>query len=223
MHRWLFVGLAIMAAVGGVGTALVSGQRPTHPTVGLKLIAMAEETSAGGFIIRVDPNGQQQTGVSIPNPEDLENIKTADELNAEHTRKLKAIVKQYGWPGKHLVGLDGAHAAFVLVQRADTAFQQEALRLMQALSPGQVDKHDLALLTDRVAVATHQPQTYGTQLLCKDGQLGVGEVIDPANLDKRRAEVDLPPLDADLRDAGFAIGTDCDGRVGPPRVVNQGD
>ena len=51
MHRWLFVGLALMAAVGGVGTALVSGNRVKNPSLGLELIAMSKETSANGFVI----------------------------------------------------------------------------------------------------------------------------------------------------------------------------
>ena len=219
MHRWLFVGLAIMAAVGGVGTALVSGQRPTHPTIGLELIAMSEETSAGGYVVRV--GGEESTRVSIPSPEDLANIKSAEELIAEHTARLKEIVAEYGWPSKRLVGLDGAHAAFTLLQPADAAFQEKVLRLMQALPPGQVPKLDLALLTDRVAVANHQPQTYGTQLLCRNNELSPGEIVDPAHLDERRAEVGLPRLRRELRDAGFQVGTDCDGVVSPG-IVHEG-
>lgn len=221
MHRWLFVGLAIMAAVGGVGTALVSGQRPKHPTIGLELIAMSEETSADGYVVRIPSDGQSSTRVSIPSPEDFANIKTAEQLANEHTKRLKEIVAKYGWPSKRLVGLDGSHAAFELLQQADLPFQEQALALMQALPPGQVVKLDLALLTDRVAIRNHKPQVYGTQLLCLDNQLGPGPVVDPENLNKRREEIGLPQLGRDLRDAGFKIGRECDSGV-DRRVVNDG-
>jgi hypothetical protein len=45
---------------------------------------------------------------------------------------MKEIVKRYGWPGPELVGADGAHAAFLLVQHSpDLAFQQAMLPLVR--------------------------------------------------------------------------------------------
>ena len=55
MHRWLFVGLALMAAVGGIGTALVSGQRVKNPALGLELIAMSEP----GDIVLITGKGER--------------------------------------------------------------------------------------------------------------------------------------------------------------------
>ncbi|MDP1792986.1 MAG: hypothetical protein Q8K63_02515 [Acidimicrobiales bacterium] len=203
MHRWLFVGLALMAAVGGVGTALVSGQRVQNPSLGLELIAMSEESSAGGYVVRFDPSaGGAGSRPSLPDPDELaEQLKTAEELAAEHNDRLKEIVAEFGWPGKRLVGADGAHAAWLLLQRADLTFQQQALELMEQLPDGQVDKLDLAQLTDRIAVRLGEPQTYGTQLVCIDDRAQIGSLVDPERIDARRAEVGLPPLAQDLENA----------------------
>lgn len=201
-----------MAAVGGVGTALVSGNRVKNPSLGLELIAMSEETSSGGFLVQQTADGRGGfTRASIPNPEDIaELMKTADQLVQEHTARLKEIVEQYGWPSKRLVGFDGAHAAFQLLQQTnDRVFRFRALSLMKKLPPGQVDGDDLARVTDRVATEQGDPQTYGTQVACNrdTGQIEVvGGIADEANVDKRRAEIGLPPLSVDLDDARFAFG-----------------
>lgn len=207
MHRWLFVGLALMAAVGGIGTALVSGQRVQNPALGLELIAMSEETSANGYVVRL---GETNETPQLPDPDELqERMKSAQELADEHTDRLKEIVAEFGWPGKRLVGHDGAHAAWILLQRADEDFQREALALMRRMPKGQVDPYDLAVLTDRVAMRADEPQTYGTQIGCdyRTGQLEVvNGVVDPQRVDALREEVGLPPLRDELENARVGFG-----------------
>ena len=55
-----------------------------------------------------------------------------------------------------------------------------------------------ALLLDRVLVAEGKPQVYGTQAKAFEHWKGEEPVLEPiedeANVDKRRAEVGLPPL-----------------------------
>jgi len=120
------------------------------------------------------------------------------ELNARHLQRLKAIIGEHGWPGTDLVGEDGAHAAWLLVQHmdADPAFQERCLELLKvAVKGGRASGKDLAYLTDRVRVAQGQPQTYGTQFR-QDGEFTVlAPVEDPEGLDRRRAELGLPTMD----------------------------
>lgn len=40
-------------------------------------------------------------------------------LDRRHTARMQEIVAKFGWPGKSLVGRDGAKAAWLLVQHAD--------------------------------------------------------------------------------------------------------
>jgi len=122
-------------------------------------------------------------------------------IDAANTERMKAIVKQYGWPGPELVGQDGSEAAFLLVQHADLAFQKEMLPLVEkAYKSGGLTGQDYALLLDRVLVGEGKPQVYGTQVKEWKGEEPVLQPIeDEPNVDKRRAAVGLFPL-AEYRD-----------------------
>ncbi len=116
-----------------------------------------------------------------------------NEVDAQHTARMKEIVAQFGWPTQSLVGEDGARSAWLLVQHADLqpGFQRECLDLMTAAEPGEVDATDVAYLTDRVLVNEGKLQIYGTQFWTQDGELQPRPMEDPTNVEDRRAEVGL--------------------------------
>jgi hypothetical protein len=110
--------------------------------------------------------------------------------------RLKAIVKQYGWPGNDLVGRDGTWAAFLILLNAELAIQKEMLPLVQdAYHAGKTDGTIYAILLDGIRVTEGKPQVYGTR--DKQGG-GVYPIEDEANVNQRRAEVGLPPLAGQL-------------------------
>jgi hypothetical protein len=117
-------------------------------------------------------------------------------VDQKNRARLKVVVDRHGWPGKSLVGRDGAHAAWLLVQHADgdLAFQKRCLELMKAAPEGDVEPKDIAYLADRVLVADKKKQVYGTQLQGQAGTFKPHPIEDEANVDRRRAEVELPPL-----------------------------
>jgi len=125
------------------------------------------------------------------------NVKGSSVL-AENTDWLKRIVADKGWPGISLVGEDGAKAAFLIAQHADTdpAFQAQVLPLLQAaLARHDAAPEDVALLTDRVLLAQGKPQLYGSQFKNNDdGSMSLKPVEDEANLDERRRRMGLVPL-----------------------------
>jgi hypothetical protein len=116
-------------------------------------------------------------------------------MEEEHARsaRIREIVAEHGWPGRSLVGDDGASSAWLLAQHADhdPEFQARALELMRAaVEAGEADAGELAYLTDRVLVAQGRPQLYGTQF--RHG--GPQPIEDPEHLDERRAAVGLEPF-----------------------------
>ncbi len=130
---------------------------------------------------------------------------TPDSLDAErmlavdtaNTAWFKGVIAARGWPGRSLVGTDGASAAFLLVQHADrdTAFQARVLPLLeQAYAAGEAEGQQVALLTDRLAVARGRPQVYGTQADIVGGRSVLKPIADSAGVDARRSGVGLPPL-----------------------------
>jgi hypothetical protein len=136
-------------------------------------------------------------------------------VDRKHTARMHAIVDRHGWPGKALVGEDGATAAWLLVQHADQdrAFQRRCLPLLaDAVRRGEASPKHLAYLTDRVAVGEGRPQTYGTQFTTNEaGELVPQPIADEAHVDERRAAVGLGTLAA----YRTTMETQASGRGGP--------
>lgn len=132
---------------------------------------------------------------SLANPDFARRLAGRDSANAA---ALAAIVAREGWPTRTRVGVDGAEAAFLVAQH-NPSIQRDALARMEALPADEVPAADMAMLEDRVRVHAGRPQIYGTQLhATADGAYAVDPVEDLAGLDRRRAEVGLPPFDVYL-------------------------
>ncbi|HET9990282.1 MAG TPA: DUF6624 domain-containing protein [Kofleriaceae bacterium] len=127
----------------------------------------------------------------IKDRDNKELLAKVEDSDRASTARMHEIVAAYGWPGKKLVGKDGAHDAWLLLQHADRdlAFQKQCLALMQPLLASEdVAAIDVAYLDDRVAVAEHRPQTYGTQF---GPDREPQPMVDPANVDARRKAIGL--------------------------------
>jgi len=160
-----------------------------NPTLRRELIKRVKQDQA----IR---NELISKGVEHPDKSILARMQAID---ASNTRRMRVIIRKYGWPGSELVGRDGTEAAFLLVQHADLAFQKEVLPLVEkAYKSGRLSGQSYALLLDRVLVGEGKPQVYGTQAKRFEEWNGGEPVLEPigdeANVDKRRAEVGLFPL-----------------------------
>ncbi len=116
--------------------------------------------------------------------------------DSARTARLREIVAAHGWPGRALVGEEGARAAWLILQHGDdTAFQEAMLpRLWDAAAAGDVSRADVAMLTDRVLVRRGEPQRYGSSFSMLDGRLVADPIGDLSGLEARRAEVGLPPM-----------------------------
>lgn len=118
-------------------------------------------------------------------------------VDGEHLGRLKEIVRQFGWPGKSLVGADGAEAAWLLVQHAPTPFMKECLPLLEdAVSAGESQARHYAYLYDRVQVQDGNLQKYGTQYRFNpEGGLEREPLADPESVDQRRAAIGLSTME----------------------------
>jgi hypothetical protein len=125
------------------------------------------------------------------------NMEEWTKIDADNTAYMKSVIDKHGWPGKSMVGDDGALAAFLMVQHADRdpAFQKKCLPLMEAaVLAKEASASQLALLTDRVLLAEGKQQRYGSQFTVVDGKSVPRPIEDPEHVDARRAAVGLPPL-----------------------------
>lgn len=88
-------------------------------------------------------------------------------LHHEHSDRLEKILRQYGWPGRSLVGDEGAVCACKLLQHSAIvrpALMHEGMRyLQQAVAAGEASRICLAYVQDRICFYERRPQIYGTQ------------------------------------------------------------
>jgi Family of unknown function (DUF6624) len=128
---------------------------------------------------------------------DLPAVERMNKIDHENADRMKQIVKDFSWPGKSLVGIDGANAAWILVQHADhdRPFQKQCLELLkEAVKKGEATGEQFAYLTDRLRLGEKKKQVYGTQIRLAEGKLQPLPIENEADVDKRRKEVGLPPL-----------------------------
>lgn len=186
--------LVLLSLIGCQGPPVASADNepepvPTHPELRAELLARMEkdqslrkQSSAGGEAAQAA-------------------AKECMRVDADNTAWLEQVVARHGWPSRTLVGKDGAFAAWLLVQHADQSpdFQARVLPTLQQLAErGEVEKRNVAYLTDRVLRAQGKPQIYGTQYSAEpDGHGGFVYlppiVIDPDQIDARRADAGLGP------------------------------
>ena len=157
-----------------------------------ELLAMAEQDQQNRA--GIDSIAARYGGTSPEARAALEKMTAQDE---PLQTRIKAIIREHGWPGRSLVGDDGAHTAWLLVQHADTAYIQEVLPLLlDAAERGEARRAEAAYVQDRALKYRGKPQIYGTQLRWSQegGQPELYPIEDEAGVDKRRAAVKLPPL-----------------------------
>lgn len=124
-----------------------------------------------------------------------EHWKLINKKDSSNLIKVKAILDKYGWAGPEVVGKEGAATLFLVIQHADLKTQEQYLPLMrQAVKNGKANASNLALLEDRVALRQGKKQIYGSQIGDDGKNHFIQPLMDPDNVDKRRAEVGLNPL-----------------------------
>ena len=121
-------------------------------------------------------------------------IHEKDSLNLIEVQK---ILDTKGWLGKDVIGRQGNTTLFLVIQHSDIDVQLKYLPMMrEAVKKGNARPSSLALLEDRIALRQGKRQIYGSQIHRdkETKEMYVAPLIDPENVDKRRAEVGLGKL-----------------------------
>lgn len=193
----LFCGVSFCQEGAPTASSQESGDECRLPEVRDELSERVERDQAARFAML--EASQKQLEQSSEHIDSLgQRLARIDEENREW---IKEQVKAHGWLGKSLVGEEGAHNAWLLVQHADQdlPFQESCLKQMVELPKGEVAAVDIAYLTDRVLSAQKKPQRYGTQCSVENGVARVKDVEDPENLNQRRTELGLEPIEDYLK------------------------
>jgi hypothetical protein len=155
-------------------------------------------------LAKIDQQVQIDTMQAITSKASEERVKELVKIQADtfknHIPILKEIIRKYGYPTISLVGKQASFNFWLMVQHADTdvRFQKYCLKLMKKyLNTKEVSGENYAYLTDRVNKNSGKKQVYGTQF--EHNEKGVAQfpknLIDPKNVNKRRAKVGLNTLE----------------------------
>lgn len=112
--------------------------------------------------------------------------------------KAERIIQQYGYPGKAIVGESRQDAIWMIIQHAPLEKQEQYFPLIDAAAQkGEMRKSAWAMMVDRIRMYKGQPQIYGSQVVqdYTTGSIKFHEIEDEVNVNKRRDEVGLGPLE----------------------------
>lgn len=145
------------------------------------------------------------------------------QLHEANVARVKEIIAEYGWPGKSIVGQEGAKAAWLIVQHGtlDPAFMERALLLLKdAVATGEAEGWCLAYLQDRTLTMAGKPQIYGTQH--DFDQSGIAHplpIAEPDEVDRLRKGMGMGPLSEATKRIQEAYGPMMDNRKDGSRLA----
>jgi hypothetical protein len=126
------------------------------------------------------------------------------ETDAMHSKRMSQIIDKYRWPTISKFGSQAAQYSFLIIQHADLATQKKYFPLLEkAARQGEASLANVAMMKDRILVREGKAQLYGTQLSGMNNLLMLYPIEDEANVDKRRKEMGLEPLDEYLQGYGI--------------------
>jgi hypothetical protein len=122
---------------------------------------------------------------------------TIQEKDALNLILVKKILDEQGWLGTDVVGYQGNSTLFLVIQHSNLETQEQYLPMMrEAVEKGNAQGSSLALLEDRVALRKGELQIYGSQIgIDQDGGYYISPMIDPDNVNDRRATVGLGTIE----------------------------
>ncbi|GGK32946.1 hypothetical protein GCM10007962_29070 [Yeosuana aromativorans] len=121
--------------------------------------------------------------------------------------KIAEILKQ-GWPDLEKIGEQGNLTICNVLQHSSPETRVKYLPLMgQAVKEKQLSPWLLARAEDRIATDRGELQIYGGQIKYypETKSFDVWPIVDPENVDARRAEIGLEPMAEFLRDRRYPL------------------
>lgn len=111
--------------------------------------------------------------------------------------KLTALLDEYGWPGEAIIGERGSVTICNVIQHSPNEVRLKYLPMMrEAVKMKKLSPWLLGRTEDRIATEAGKPQIYGGQVKYypETKSFDVWPILDPENVDARRAEIGLEPM-----------------------------
>lgn len=131
---------------------------------------------------------------------ELDSIKIeAKKIDSINRVDFVDLIKKYGWPNRETVGNNGMESVFTIIQHSPLSFQKTYLPFIEeSVKKGDMSTSTYAFFIDKMLVNENKKQRYGTQYRLINKQDNTYEpcpIEDELNLNKRRAEMGLEPME----------------------------
>ena len=114
------------------------------------------------------------------------------------------ILEKHGWLGRNVVGFIGNYTLALIIQFAPIQTQDKFMPIIQeAFKNKNIEAYDYTLILDKVALRHGQKQLYGNVVVNIGNKNYVGPIENVEQLDKRRADLGLKPMNAYLKTWGM--------------------
>jgi len=119
----------------------------------------------------------------------------------EMARVFVDLLDRYGFPYKNLVSEDVYRASIILSLHLDLRVLKYVFNVyVKNASSKKIDPEHKAVFIDKILILSDKPQLYGTQYKMNENtKVKLLPVEDEKNLEKRRKDVGLQPLDEYLK------------------------
>lgn len=121
-----------------------------------------------------------------------------DSVMKAHTSWMDRHLDKEGFVSKFIVGKGASEVQFLVLQHSEVSFQKKHYSLfLEATKDGLLEKRQLALLEDRIAIAEKRRQLYGTQLFYDKEKSAYffSPIESVENVNNRRSAVGLPLME----------------------------
>lgn len=130
-----------------------------------------------------------------------QNNRTANQINGQVDRdnqiQVVSILEQCGFPENFVQNTEAVFTVFMVIQHASVKLRHKYFPLLQkAAAMGALERRDLALMEDRILMDQGKKQKFGSQvrMIGDSGQYEVYPIDNPTQVDARRAEIGLYPM-----------------------------
>lgn len=133
------------------------------------------------------------------------------DIDRENQQTVVSIIEKCGFPTIKEHGYKSVEAVFLVIQHAGKNLREKYFPLIKkSADQGELQWSTVALMEDRMLMDRGEKQKYGSQVRKDNGneEWSLYPIQDPENVNKRRAEVGLGPIEEYLRHFGIEYSTD---------------
>lgn len=134
------------------------------------------------------------------------------DINNDNLEEVENIIKTYGWPKKSDVSVEASSSIFLVLQHCNNIelMKRYLPQLKKLIDINEADGGQYALMVDRINLKEGKNQIYGSQYTYDtiNKKFYIDSVEDIKNLNRRRKEVGLQPIEEYLKSLNTMYGFD---------------